>query len=283
MRAPNVSWDKCCTPKSEGGLGIKNSKIWNKALLGKYIWWRASKTDHLWVKWINHVYMKGTHWCNYDPPNDCSWTWKKIVHTMGSFKQAYTSDCWLASDKPYTIANGYQWLRQVHTLVPWRYVCWNPLNIPKCSFIFWAVQLQRLLTQDRMMHMGFGQSTLSYLCATDDENHSHLFYQCLFSQKCVEVLQNTLGVRFSPVSLSQWYSVGGGRSKLQRNVICACHVSLTYHIWKARNKVRLEQFVAWPWKISQLVIKDVLARFWARNRSIITPRDRTWLLQLSKF
>ncbi|XP_074265564.1 uncharacterized protein LOC141588003 [Silene latifolia] len=49
--APNVNWESCCLPKEERGLGIKDIKTWNKALLGKYVWWHANKKDHLWVRW----------------------------------------------------------------------------------------------------------------------------------------------------------------------------------------------------------------------------------------
>ncbi|XP_074300300.1 uncharacterized protein LOC141631540 [Silene latifolia] len=54
QKPPSVSWDMCCLPKHEGGLGIKEAKSWNKALLGKYAWWLANKQDHLWLnvpKW----------------------------------------------------------------------------------------------------------------------------------------------------------------------------------------------------------------------------------------
>ncbi|XP_074271494.1 uncharacterized protein LOC141595428 [Silene latifolia] len=61
-KPPSVSWDMCCIPKDEGGHGIKEAKSWNKALLGKYAWWLANKQDHLWVKWVNHVYMKDKDW-----------------------------------------------------------------------------------------------------------------------------------------------------------------------------------------------------------------------------
>ena len=30
-----VSWDKVCSPIFEGGLGIKNLRVFNRALLGK--------------------------------------------------------------------------------------------------------------------------------------------------------------------------------------------------------------------------------------------------------
>ncbi|XP_074265751.1 uncharacterized protein LOC141588195 [Silene latifolia] len=72
IKAPNVGWDTCCMPKTEGGLGLKDSCNWNVALLGKYVWWLASKKDHMWVKWVNHVYMKGQHWSDYQAPPDSS-------------------------------------------------------------------------------------------------------------------------------------------------------------------------------------------------------------------
>ncbi|XP_074300637.1 uncharacterized protein LOC141631929 [Silene latifolia] len=119
LRAPAIHWDQCCRSKSEGGLGFKATKVWNKAILGKYIWWIANKKDHLWVKWINHVYMKGTHWTIYTPPTDCSWTWKKIAHLMGIFRSAYVNDKWNGTIKDYSVQEGYRWLRPSLPQVHW--------------------------------------------------------------------------------------------------------------------------------------------------------------------
>jgi hypothetical protein len=33
-----VNWSKVCSPISNGGLGIRNLRIFNKALLGKWLW-----------------------------------------------------------------------------------------------------------------------------------------------------------------------------------------------------------------------------------------------------
>ncbi|XP_074291826.1 uncharacterized protein LOC141618631 [Silene latifolia] len=181
--APAVGWDHYCAPKNEGGLGLKHSKNWNKAQLGKYIWWIASKKDHLWVKWISHVYLKGVHWSNYKPPADCCWSWKKIAHLMCIFKPAYSADSWIGKASDYSVIEAYNWLRCPGPPVSWYKLCWNSLNIPKASFIFLIYKLGRLLTKDRLVHMGGVSDLECFLCSTDDENHGHLFFYCEFSSK----------------------------------------------------------------------------------------------------
>ena len=37
-RIPWLSWDKMCEPKSNGGMGFKNLKFFNLALLAKQEW-----------------------------------------------------------------------------------------------------------------------------------------------------------------------------------------------------------------------------------------------------
>ncbi|XP_074314439.1 uncharacterized protein LOC141649654 [Silene latifolia] len=110
MNAPNVNWGGWCTPKDEGGLGIKSTKLWNKALLGKYVWWLATKKDHLWVKWVNHVYLKGCDWTSYEPPIYCSWSWRKIAQLLKTFAPTYSSGKWLGEDIPYKVMDGYNWI-----------------------------------------------------------------------------------------------------------------------------------------------------------------------------
>ncbi|XP_074266202.1 uncharacterized protein LOC141588671 [Silene latifolia] len=225
--------------------------------------------------------MKGVHWSNYNPPNDCSWAWKKIAHTMFTFKQAYTSDCWLASDRAYTIADGYQWLCPVNPQIPWHHVCWSSLNVPKWCFIFWAVQLQRLLTKDRMIRMGFGHDSTCFLCDGADENHTHLFCQCPFSVQCVNLLQHQLGVQFPVSELCNWNARGGRWSQLQRRIIRACHVGLIYAIWRARNKARVDHFVSRPKWVVHHILQDVITRFRAKNTSVLTTRDIDWITKIS--
>ncbi|KAL0410974.1 UNVERIFIED_CONTAM: hypothetical protein Slati_3687100 [Sesamum latifolium] len=57
-RAP-VVWEEICYLKEEGGLGIRHIQSWNVALLARVLWNIHRKTDTLWVKWVNEVYLRG--------------------------------------------------------------------------------------------------------------------------------------------------------------------------------------------------------------------------------
>ncbi|XP_074305471.1 uncharacterized protein LOC141640660 [Silene latifolia] len=224
--------------------------------------------------------MKSGDWHDYTAPLDCSWSWKKIVQVKDSFKAAYVGNQWLAQTKPYTVSDGYQWIRSPAMKVPWRYTCWNPLNIPKTSFIYWASKLERLLTRDRIARMGFGHETTCYLCETETETHHHLFYTCEFSKQCLRFLQQSLCIRFPSHSFDQWCASGRGKSKLQKRVVSACVVSLTYEIWHARNIARLQQQVCRPDILVRRIVTNVKHRWSKNNYSTLHQRDKTWMDKL---
>ncbi|PWA74759.1 RNA-directed DNA polymerase, eukaryota, Reverse transcriptase zinc-binding domain protein [Artemisia annua] len=54
-----VSWKNICKPKKQGGLGLKDLGIWNKAMIAKHLWNIADDKKTLWVKWISTVKFKG--------------------------------------------------------------------------------------------------------------------------------------------------------------------------------------------------------------------------------
>jgi hypothetical protein len=67
-----VEWDKVCSPMDEGGLGIRNIRRFNQALLGKWLWrfaheegawWRlvlVAKYGLDWGGWCSRV-ISGSH------------------------------------------------------------------------------------------------------------------------------------------------------------------------------------------------------------------------------
>uniref|UniRef100_A0A803QD36 DUF4283 domain-containing protein n=1 Tax=Cannabis sativa TaxID=3483 RepID=A0A803QD36_CANSA len=66
-------WEKVYLQKNYGGLGFKDVVKWNQAVLAKYIWAISSKSDLLWVKWVNNIYLKNNSIWTYVLKNDTSW------------------------------------------------------------------------------------------------------------------------------------------------------------------------------------------------------------------
>ncbi|XP_074291721.1 uncharacterized protein LOC141618509 [Silene latifolia] len=267
-------------PKTEGGLGLKDSCSWNVALLGKYVWWLASKKDHMWVKWVNHVYMKGKHWSDYQAPPDSSWSWRKITHIIQKFKQAYTNDKWLNSDLKYTVKVGYDWLRGVHSVVPWCHLVWNKLNIPKTSFISWSIMHKRLLTKDRLLRMELVVDPICEICRVCPEDHHHLFEACSNMQYYFKLLLSSLRMNVQSGNVVQWFSTARNVTKLQKRIFGASYVALLYQVWMCRNEARLSNFVKRSEVVMQQLIKDIKQRFQRLNLSKLTQRDCSWLLSI---
>lgn len=82
-----VAWKKVCKPKSQGGLGLKDLEVWNKATLVKNLWHVASDKNSLWVKWVNTVKLKGRNvWAVNEDVND-SWSWRTILKIRDEVKE----------------------------------------------------------------------------------------------------------------------------------------------------------------------------------------------------
>ena len=54
-----IAWERVCCPKSEGGIGLINMRVWNRAAIAKLCWDLANKEDKLWIKWVHTYYIKG--------------------------------------------------------------------------------------------------------------------------------------------------------------------------------------------------------------------------------
>ena len=79
-KGAKVSWVDISLPKNEGGLGIKNLEIWNKAVMSKHIW-NLIRLDSssLWVDWVKLYLFRDHSFWDIPIPKSCSWTWRKIL------------------------------------------------------------------------------------------------------------------------------------------------------------------------------------------------------------
>ena len=51
-----IAWDKVCEPQDAGGLGIHNIRLFNMALLGKWIWRLSQTKGGLWKDILESKY-----------------------------------------------------------------------------------------------------------------------------------------------------------------------------------------------------------------------------------
>ena len=75
-----ITWSDVCSPKDEGGLGLRSLAEANKVSCLKLIWRILSSRSTLWVQWI-HKYLirKGSFWSVKDSSSLGSWMWKKLL------------------------------------------------------------------------------------------------------------------------------------------------------------------------------------------------------------
>ncbi|XP_074278530.1 uncharacterized protein LOC141602115 [Silene latifolia] len=223
-----VSWDAICQPKRQGGLGLKHFHEWNVAAIAKYAWWIAVKDDHLWVK--------------------------------DTFKELLFESKWSRSGLRYTIGTGYNWLMPEKEQVSWYPWVKKRWIIPEHSFYCWLVVPQRLLTQDRLMRMHILNQNCCYLCGAKEETHDHLFFDCVFSVKCKNLVSSLCKVRFPNQNSIEWWLNCRSRNIGRKKGMAVILASLYYWIWTARNKCRVDGFLWRPEFILQRVRSDCCMR-----------------------
>ncbi|XP_048493622.1 uncharacterized protein LOC125494100 [Beta vulgaris subsp. vulgaris] len=90
-----VAWEKVCRNKKDGGLGFRDTAIWNMVALSKLAWGVAQKQDNLWVKWVHGVYIKESSWASYTAPTHASWAWKYVCQAKNLMNEKTNGVQWL--------------------------------------------------------------------------------------------------------------------------------------------------------------------------------------------
>jgi hypothetical protein len=75
-----VNWSKVCSPIKEGGLGIRNLRCFNRALLGKWLWRFASEPKAWWRKVVVAKYgSERGGWCSQVRAGSHGWGFWKFI------------------------------------------------------------------------------------------------------------------------------------------------------------------------------------------------------------
>ncbi|XP_074290616.1 uncharacterized protein LOC141617331 [Silene latifolia] len=275
-RAPLVAWDKVCRTKEEGGLGLQDMEMWNKALVGRLVDWIYEGRDSVWVKWVECNHLKGRTWSDYEPSTNFSWVWRRICRVKTELAAGYLTGKWHDQPDGYSPASCYRWLRGVQPKVCWHPVIWNPWNIPKHSFMGWLWVCDALKTKSRLLQYGVTDDADCMLCGQGIETQEHLFFDCFYSRRVIHAINQVMGGVLATHDLLEW-SMHHNGTQVQKRVFSAMLVCLIYQIWQQRNKCKVEMQVLRPEKLSKMILQEIRARIRSRDLKILKHDDVEWL------
>ncbi|GKB69868.1 hypothetical protein Tco_0931280 [Tanacetum coccineum] len=185
-----VAWDVVCLPKDEGGLGIRQLDLFNKALMAVHVWKILTMKESLWVTWIHLHKIKDRNFWDLPCQGKMSWAWRKVLqlrpyirkfvwHTIGDGARSLvcpgelevkyptslsipsprlslgTQDklewkSWAGSFKPFAVNTVWHSIRPRDVKVDWVDVVWFSNCIPRHAFNLWLAIKKKLKTQDRL-------------------------------------------------------------------------------------------------------------------------------------
>ncbi|XP_056864246.1 uncharacterized protein LOC130511334 [Raphanus sativus] len=107
-----VAWDKICVPLDEGGLGFRNFRDFNLALLAKQVWRLLTKPHSLLARVLKGRYYKHSNPITTGKANNPSFGWKSLMaakqvlsdglqRKIGTGAETYVwKDVWLPTNPP---------------------------------------------------------------------------------------------------------------------------------------------------------------------------------------
>ena len=193
---------------------------------------------------MHGVYTKGDRWEIFNAPITASWTLKKIFGVKDLLLT------WIGKDK-YSIKKTYIARVEPHLRFRWINVIWNRFSIPKTRFIYWMAVIQKLKTRDKLKLIRVVDNDLCPLCGIHSKSNAHLFFECIFSQRCLQEVRRWSSLKFKPIAHMEFRKPKG--NTMQRNTLCAIYTSTVYHIWRSRNDAVRNGFVRSPSYISAMV------------------------------
>ncbi|XP_075512193.1 uncharacterized protein LOC142547687 isoform X2 [Primulina tabacum] len=164
---PPIAWTQLCRPIEDGGLGLKNLKSWNEALICKTLWKIHMKKDSMWIRWVNHMYISfGNVW---------QWTWRgedsplvkqilctrnKLVRALWSVHAAATClDGWFNGRTG--LRHAYQFFANSVGRWPWKPLLAKSFILRKHRIALWSSVSTRIWDGIRKwgMRKSMGSST----------------------------------------------------------------------------------------------------------------------------
>ncbi|XP_019267527.1 PREDICTED: uncharacterized protein LOC109244828 [Nicotiana attenuata] len=242
------AWDKVCTPKSMGSLGLLNIRLWNKAAIAKASWDIENKADRLWIGWLDAYYIKNQQFSQMSIPQQARWMVRKIFEARDTV--AVIQDIKTGS----LIKQSYLKLIGDNERTTWKTLRFGNDARPKAQFTVWLQMHGKLMTVDRLASWGINVDPICNLYNSHNEIRNHVFMECPFSSKVWEGVLKWVQVPL--FRTSQWeqmekWIIKASKGKSHRAQIFKLAYTEWVHTMRIeRNQRRFEKIAK---SLSQLV------------------------------
>ena len=243
-----VAWRDVCLPKAEGGLGLKDLKWWNYALLSKTLWNIQEKKDSLWIQWIHHSFLQRVSIWEWVPRKDTSSLLKRLAairETLclneGSMYAARQKLSSWASEGSFSTGKAYDYFRCKGIKKTWAKGVWAAGITPKHSFIVWLAVKSKLLTRDKLIYLDINRACA--FCDAAEESNEHLFFRCQFGAAIWEHVKSWLGMHRAMSTIQstlRWLKKEARGTSWRSKAKYIAFSCTVYYIWNARNRCIFE-------------------------------------------
>ena len=141
--------------------------------------------------------------------------------------------------------------------------------MPKHRFIAWLAMRNRLQTRERLFKYNVIHDDCCLICGQQWENVTHLFFECTYSKRCLDLIKQWLGWKVANFRLQQLFR-GISRvrySPFKKQILSMVLTVIVYYLWKNRNEAFWLQKVMTLKVIVSKIKADVKSRI-----SIIKPK-----------
>ncbi|XP_010320549.2 uncharacterized protein [Solanum lycopersicum] len=258
-----VAWDKVCCPKYEGGLGLLNIKIWNRAAITKLCWDLENKADKLWIKWIHAYYIKGQR--EWRMSNNASWMVKKIMNAKILVDQVQQ----LPSRRKGVLRQIYYHLKEMKQRLAWTCLMYRNAARPKAYIIIWIMMHQKLSTVDKVVQWGIEEGKECVLCKNAEKSAEHLFLHYQYARKVWKRILESIGQHSTvPLVWEQFQNWCIQNGKGKRATTQRFKTVLTegiYRLWIERNNRIFENKSKKEENIAKEIVCVTMARISFKN------------------
>ncbi|KAF7842623.1 putative ribonuclease H protein At1g65750 family [Senna tora] len=266
-----VNWERVTLPKARGGLGVREARATNTALLGKAAWSILRKENKLWVRLFEGKYLNGTNLYFYHLNQKDSYVSKGIVKAFRTLESGFISkigdgedtnlwlDTWTKdgplinfiqeevipmldlNTKVSSIIANKQWaLQGMDALCPPDVLeDIERIPLPTHSFardiLIWGHTPNGSYSAKSGASRGMGANSMCLRCRMHDETILHCLRDCPVSKQIWAHFGFANSPQFNEENVLTWIYNLTGMKNLESSDQDIKFLCVLYNIWKSRN------------------------------------------------